>query len=193
MEQNQIPNQNIQQTPQKTNVLAILALIFAFLMPLVGIVLAIIALVQIDKNPNMKGQGLAIAALIISIVIIPIFLVGIGALAYFGILSTERFLPDSCTIAPGIGCKVEVSADGTAEIRLTNGMNKDVTSVTVRLKEECTPKDVDWDQGQELVFNCKVKEGDVGERFREDIQVTYTSVDTGLPRSRTGMIASSYN
>ena len=39
----------------KTNVLAILSLIFAFLIPIVGFVLAIIALVQLHKHPEEKG------------------------------------------------------------------------------------------------------------------------------------------
>ncbi len=52
---------------EKTNVLAILSLIFAFLFPPLGLIFGIIALVQISKDPFQKGKGLAIAGIIISI------------------------------------------------------------------------------------------------------------------------------
>lgn len=64
-------------SPQKTNVLAILGLIFGIIIPfqIVGIILSIIALVQIKKNPNQKGKGLAMAGLIIGCVLIILFIV----------------------------------------------------------------------------------------------------------------------
>lgn len=52
----------------KTNGLAIAALILAFLFPIVGLILGIVALTQIKKT-NEGGKGLAIASIIISIVI----------------------------------------------------------------------------------------------------------------------------
>lgn len=52
--------------PQKTNTMAILALVFAFLIPLVGFILAIVAMSKIKKT-NEGGKGLAVAGLIISI------------------------------------------------------------------------------------------------------------------------------
>ena len=55
---------------QKTNVLAILGLIFGILVPIAGIILSIIALVQIKKDPNQKGKGLAIAGLTIGCVLL---------------------------------------------------------------------------------------------------------------------------
>jgi len=57
------------QGGQKTNVMAILSLIFAFLFPIAGLILGIIALVQLGKDKNQKGKGLAIAAIIISVII----------------------------------------------------------------------------------------------------------------------------
>jgi len=62
---------------QKYNILSILGFIFGFLAPLVGLILAIIALNQIKKTGE-RGRGLAIAAIIISIaimILIPLILV----------------------------------------------------------------------------------------------------------------------
>ena len=50
----------------KRNPLSILSLIFAFIIPLLGGIFGIIALVQIKKT-NQKGKGLAITGIILSI------------------------------------------------------------------------------------------------------------------------------
>ncbi|MDQ3158773.1 MAG: DUF4190 domain-containing protein [bacterium] len=50
----------------KTNTMAILSLVFAFFIPIVGLILAIIAMGKIKKTGE-GGKGLTIAALIISI------------------------------------------------------------------------------------------------------------------------------
>lgn len=58
---------NTAQTPasQKTNTMAVVAIILAFLIPFVGLILGIVALSQIKKR-NEGGKGLAIASIIIS-------------------------------------------------------------------------------------------------------------------------------
>ncbi len=53
--------------PQKTNTLAIVGLIMAFIIPLVGFICSIIGISQTSKR-NEKGKGLAVAGLIISII-----------------------------------------------------------------------------------------------------------------------------
>ena len=59
-------NNNYNQPPQQeeTNVLAIIGLVLAFLMPPVGGVVSIIALNQIKKT-GQKGKGIAIAGIIV--------------------------------------------------------------------------------------------------------------------------------
>lgn len=56
--------------PQRTPTLAILSLVFAFLAPVVGLVLAIVALVRARTDGN--GRGLAIAGLAVSVLAIPV-------------------------------------------------------------------------------------------------------------------------
>lgn len=63
------PNKvNNPPTSPKTNVLAVLGLIFAFFIPLIGIICSIIGLSQANKKGE-KGKGLAIAGIIISVII----------------------------------------------------------------------------------------------------------------------------
>ncbi|HMS23898.1 MAG TPA: DUF4190 domain-containing protein [Candidatus Saccharibacteria bacterium] len=56
------------KTPQKTNALAVIGLVSAFFVPLVGLVLSIIGLVQVNKKKE-KGKGLAIAGIVSSVVV----------------------------------------------------------------------------------------------------------------------------
>ena len=58
------PSKNNQQ-PEKTNAMAIAGFVLAFFLPLIGLVLSIVGLVQVNKK-GQKGKGLAIAGIIIS-------------------------------------------------------------------------------------------------------------------------------
>lgn len=63
--------------PTKTNTLAIVSIVLAFIIPLAGLIFSIIALSQI-KNRQEKGRGLAIAGLIMSAffsIIIPLIII----------------------------------------------------------------------------------------------------------------------
>ncbi len=71
----------------KTNMWAILGLIFAFVFWPLGLVFSIVALVQL-KSGKEKGKGLAIAGLILSIVFAVVTLLWwIFALAAFGVMA----------------------------------------------------------------------------------------------------------
>ena len=123
-----------------------------------------------------------------------VVLVAIGALAYFGVLNPSRFLPSSCTIAPGIGCddfKVDGTA-GTVQLLLRNGMGNDLTGVTVDVTEgtcaQATPGA--WDDGTVLggatgiTLSCT---GISGSQFKGDVIVTYTG-SSGIDHTVTGSL-----
>ena len=56
-----------QALQKETEPNAITAIFFAFLMPPVGLVLAILSLGRIKKNPELRGRGLAISSLVLSL------------------------------------------------------------------------------------------------------------------------------
>ncbi|HHE36554.1 MAG TPA: hypothetical protein ENL16_01940 [Candidatus Woesearchaeota archaeon] len=62
-----------------------------------------------------------------------VILIMIGALAYFGILSPGRFLPERCNIGPEFTCdEYQVTnSDGTLRIKFTNNVGETIDSVTV--------------------------------------------------------------
>ena len=66
VQQSIIQSQPMTEAPKKTSGVCIAALIFAFLISPVGLILGIVGLATYKKN-NQKGKGLAIAAILISI------------------------------------------------------------------------------------------------------------------------------
>lgn len=68
--------------PKQTNVMAIIALVVTFIMPVVGLVLGVIALSQIKKTGE-DGRILAIIAIVINAIQVVIFIVVISLLVIF--------------------------------------------------------------------------------------------------------------
>ncbi len=62
----------VQQQPTRSNTVAIVGFIFAFFIPLVGLICSIIG-VNNAKNCGGSGKGLAIAGIIISIVMMILY------------------------------------------------------------------------------------------------------------------------
>lgn len=91
----------------KTSGVAIAAIIFAFLFPLIGLILGIIALTQIKKN-HEGGKGLAVASIVISIIIMVV-----GFLAIFGFAFAIR------QAAKNAG--VNVNGNGSVSVQGKNG------------------------------------------------------------------------
>ena len=55
-----------------------------------------------------------------------VVLVVIGALAYFGVLSPQKLLPDKCTLPPGMVCEdYSLSTDGIQMV-VSNGLGKTI-------------------------------------------------------------------
>src|SRR3989338_2238411 len=66
-----------------------------------------------------------------------IALVGVGTLAYFGILSPDRFYPTACTLEPGIVCTDFKVNEGSITLILRNGKGEDVTISSIAARN-CT-------------------------------------------------------
>ena len=65
-----------------------------------------------------------------------VVLVSIGALAYFGVLSPEKFLPAKCTLQSGITCldhkAVGTGATPSITLYLQNSLGNDIDQIVVR-------------------------------------------------------------
>ena len=56
-----------------------------------------------------------------------VVLVAIGALAYFGVLSPDRFLPSKCTMQPGIACNDFKITPTSLTVYLQNSLGRDIS------------------------------------------------------------------
>ena len=66
-----------------------------------------------------------------------VILVMIGALAYFGVLSPTRFLPEKCMFASGMNCvgyKIDSSLD-EIKLKLENGMGQTINIQTIDIDD----------------------------------------------------------
>lgn len=119
---------NVQETQKETSAWAICAIITVFFLPILGIIFGIVALTKLKNNPNQKGKGLAIAAIIIGsafIIILIIFI--IMSLAYYGVLKPQAFLPEKCILAPGIACVEHKVEPSQITLVLSNGLGYDIS------------------------------------------------------------------
>ena len=71
-----------------------------------------------------------------------VVLVAVGALAYFGVLSPDRFLPSKCTLSAGLACvdhKVAndavTASGGKIQFRITNSLGYDIDTILVKVGE----------------------------------------------------------
>jgi hypothetical protein len=185
------PAQSNPVQEQKTNVMAILSLIFAFLIPLLGIIFGIIALLQIDSNKNQKGKGLAMAGLIVSVLSIILFLIILG-IAYTGFLNPAGLLPSRCSMDPGFTClDYNLKADGTLLISIRNSMGMEVNNVELSIADACTPVVPSLRHGQIQAFTCKVPPGKDG-FYRNNVTVKYTQSGGTQEQAASGIVAIRY-
>ncbi len=117
-----------------------------------------------------------------------VVLVAIGALAYFGVLSPDRFLPAKCTLPAGIACTDFKVTATTIDVVLRNGMGFDATGVTVAIPGCTTSSSTNLNNGQQLTFQATGCSLTAGSKFSGDVNVSYTNADTSLTHRIQGSI-----
>jgi len=127
-----------------------------------------------------------------------VVLVAIAALAYFGVLNPQRFLPETCTVGPGISCDdFKVGTGGDATIVLRNGMGVELDTVTLSIGAvagTCTPN-TNWGAGNQM--SCAwaagaLATGSAGSRFSADIVLGYTQQGSAVSHQKTGTLTTKY-
>jgi len=120
-----------------------------------------------------------------------VVLVAIGALAYFGVLSPDRFLPSKCQLPAGIAC-TDFLVDGNANtvtVVLRNGLGFDLTGVTVGVTGCTDPAAVALNNGAQQQFvTTACTSTTSGSKYSGDFNVTYTNADTSLTHKIQGSI-----
>lgn len=121
-----------------------------------------------------------------------VVLVAIGALAYFGVLTPERFLPEKCIFAAGLYCSsYKVEADTGVTLKIDNALTKDITVTNIDLEEDDTvlcsfSGSVLLPTGDSDTFVASCSPALVsGSRFKAEIEIKYDE-SGGLPGIKKG-------
>ncbi|MBR9692197.1 hypothetical protein GOV06_05430 [Candidatus Woesearchaeota archaeon] len=120
-----------------------------------------------------------------------VVLAAIAALAYFGVLSPDRFLPEKCTMPSGIAC-IDFRYSGTAiEMAIQNGAGFDMTGISVAVNGTgCNAADnstqTTLTNGQQATYSvtCSPASG----KFKGDVTFAYTNQATSMAHTKVGEI-----
>ncbi len=124
-----------------------------------------------------------------------VVLIAIGALAYFGVLNPEKFLPEKCVISTGSGlfCQ-EFTSDATNDtitLRIKNILTDTavVSSVTLDTPA-CTAvaQDIGADDYEDFALDCSAVDLNSGDKIKGTITISYKVTATGLPKATTGQL-----
>ena len=117
--------------------------------------------------------------------------IAIGVLAYFGVFSPGKSLPDICTINAPLGCE-EHSVSETLGVRLIirNGAGNsiDITSLTVGDCTATVPGVVADGATLDTTVLAGCTIGIAGGKYRGDISITYLRTGAQIPQTSTGTI-----
>ena len=121
-----------------------------------------------------------------------VVLAAIAALAYFGVLSPEKFLGEKCILEPGLACvsnKVEPTKV-TLVIAQNKGKTIIINSITVG---SCTSAFSDTmlsGTDKTFVVGGSCDNGLSKEKFKGDITITYTEKDYNITKTAIGSLNS---
>jgi hypothetical protein len=127
-----------------------------------------------------------------------VVLAAVGALAYFGVLSPDKFLPETCSFPAGLSCidkAVVTATTGDMQLALKNNVGYKIELVSVSGTDDCSGANlsspasgtmVDNNGQATLTIDCgaTLPTG----RFSSDITVVYINNETGLTHRTTGSI-----
>ena len=124
-----------------------------------------------------------------------VVLVAIGALAYFGVLSPDRFLPKRCTLPTGIACtdfEARDAGGGAAEIEvvLRNSLGYDITGVTIRASGCTTSASISSIKNGAAASSVNIQDCSftIGQKYSGQLNVSFNNVDTGVSHNYQGVI-----
>ena len=121
-----------------------------------------------------------------------VVLAAIAALAYFGVLSPEKFLPQKCILVPGLVCqqhKVEPTKI-TLVITQSLGRTITVTNIDVAGCSSAFSQDMQTDSSNTFVIGGSCNNGLVKDKFKGDITLTYVDKQYNISKTAHGNINS---
>ena len=119
-----------------------------------------------------------------------VVLAAIAALAYFGVLSPEKLLPEKCVLQPGIICVSHKVEPTQATLVLSNGLGKTITinQITVGSCTGTFSQTMLSDDQTTFVIGGSCSNGASREKFKGEITVAYAEKETNLSKTHFGSI-----
>ena len=117
-----------------------------------------------------------------------VVLVAIGALAYFGVLSPERFLPSRCTLQSGIACLDHKATATTLTIYVKNSLGYDLTVDAVKA-DQCPAlgSQGTLSNGGAATYNF-ITCTNSGSKYSGNVNISYTNIDTQVTHVNQGQV-----
>ena len=118
-----------------------------------------------------------------------VVLISITALAYFGVLSPEKFLPEKCLIETGFTCISSKVESAQSTIVFSNGLGKSITVDSIQIGGCTTTFGTSLtteDEKTFIVTGCS--NGDVKETYKGDVVIKFTEKRTNLSKTAYGII-----
>ena len=152
---------------------------------------------------NMKSQA-ALEFLMTYGWAILVVLVAVGALAYFGVLNPDRFLPTKCTLQAGIACldhKVQGTAGaggvGIVTARITNSLGYGIDTISVKAGN-CgdypgsagSTGSLTMANGASSTYTIPCSAALTGAKYNQQLNVSYRNTDTQITHENIGQIIS---
>jgi len=120
-----------------------------------------------------------------------VVLASIAALAYFGVLSPEKFLPQKCILDPGVACVQFKVEPGQTTLILSNGFGRKINVDQIKVgscTQDFTGRTLgSGDEESFILTGCD--NGDIKDQFKGDIELIYSDSAYNLSKTMYGSIA----
>ncbi|MDP1695073.1 MAG: hypothetical protein Q8L34_06050 [Candidatus Woesearchaeota archaeon] len=130
-----------------------------------------------------------------------VVLIAIGALAYFGVLNPSKFLPNSCSLAPGFSCSNFKASASTNVITIVvqNGLGDNLNTVNLYLSNvqgaTCpatafAPASTTINDGSSVQFTLGCTAGTLvkGTKLKSDLQIDYYKGTSAIQHKKMGQL-----
>ncbi len=119
-----------------------------------------------------------------------VVLAAIAALAYFGVLSPEKFLPEKCIFQPGIACVSHKVEPTKVTLVISNGLGRTIIINSIDVKGCASSFSETMMSGTDhtFVIGGACSNGASKEKFKADLTMGYTEKDTNLTKTSYGNI-----
>lgn len=120
-----------------------------------------------------------------------VVLVAVGALAYFGVLSPDKFLPAKCTLQAGIACLDHKATANSLTLVLQNSLGFDITLSDIEAGKCTKPGSqgtlANGGKTNPIVLTCNgIAVG--ATKYNEEVNISYIVIDTAVAHKNRGQI-----